>query len=43
VIVGDRNKVATTNRNQLIFQENKYKIQGLGAFLKFNYTQFYQG
>jgi hypothetical protein len=43
VIVGDRNKVATTNRNQLIFQENKYKIQGLGAFLRFDYTQFYQG
>ena len=43
VIAGDRNKVATTNRSQLIFQENKLKIQGLGAFLRFDYLQFYQG
>lgn len=43
VIVGDQNEVATRNRNQLIFQEKTYKITGLGAFLNFNYLEFYQG
>lgn len=43
VISGDINLVATTNAKQIIFTEKKYRIDGLGAFLRFDYTQFYQG
>ena len=43
VISGDINSVATTNAKQVSFTENKYRIDSLGAFLLFNYTQFYQG
>jgi hypothetical protein len=43
VISGEKEFVKTTNAKQIAFTEKNLQIQGLGAFLRFDYTQFYQG
>lgn len=39
---GDKNQVQTINENIVKLKEQEYSINGLGAFLKFNYLQFYK-
>ncbi len=41
-IRGDKQKVAQVNKNIIELKEKKYSINGLGAFLKFNYLQFHK-
>ncbi len=41
-IKGDKQKVAQTNKNIIELREKEYSINGLGAFLKFNYLQFHR-
>lgn len=43
VISGEKQQVQSTNQNQIQFVENRLGIEGLGAYLKHNYLQFYQG
>jgi hypothetical protein len=43
VISGEKEFVKTTNAKQIAFTEKNLQIQGLGAFLRFDYLQFYQG
>lgn len=41
-ITGNKQKVAQTNKNIIRLKEKEYSINGLGAFLKFNYLQFHR-
>jgi len=41
-ISGESIKVNNTNKNIVSLTEYNYKIQGLGAYLKFNYLEFYK-
>ena len=41
-ITGDKQEVETTNRNIVSLVEKRLKIQGLPAFLKYDYLKFYK-
>ena len=41
-IRGNKQKVAQTNKNIIRLKEKEYSINGLGAYLKFNYIQYYK-
>ena len=41
-ITGNKQKVAQTNKNIIRLKEKEYSINGLGAYLKFNYIQYYK-
>lgn len=43
LIKGDKDYVKESNSKQIAFVEKRLKIVGLGKYLKYNYTQFYQG
>lgn len=41
-LTGNSNKVSQTNYNIITLTEQNYNITGLGAYLKFNYLEFYK-
>ena len=41
-LIGDKPKIAQTNRNIITLTEQNYNIVGLGKYLKFNYLEFYK-
>lgn len=41
-ISGDKNIVSETNKKIVLLKEQQYQISGLGAYLYFNYLQFYK-
>ena len=42
-IKGDKEKIRNANAKSILYTERLNNINGLGAFLRFDYLQFYQG